>query len=461
MNDFRLTFGKHKGEMFKSTPLNYQKWLLEQDWFKPVNNEPNITNNTQILKISSNDIGDWSDLYDILQEKRFPFFEFEGDLEIYASNWDDEDTKRLKTIFKRLISVSGDLEIDAESPLTSLGSLTNIGGNFSIQGCPDLDRLTSLGNLKKVGGSISIYDTYVKTLNKLEFVGGGLCLNNMINSLGNLKKVGDSIHLDESELLEIYTRSEILKMVEIGGTLYGDDIVKLSYKDFDNNWNNLQDFLIKENISTYIIKDDLDLSNTKIKNLGHGCLRKVEGNLNLSNTKIENLNGLLRVGGELNLSECNVEIIEGLISVGGELNLKNMSLFKPFDEDDFDNTVPEEGFFPSSSTLISVGGKITLYGGDIYNEENFKIKKGRYERLMFRSTPLCYQFNIIGEEKLDDLKPEIVYNNHDDNDYYEKLTQSYDRYGQSYEKFGGYNGYSDDEIWDIFEGDPENSWNID
>jgi len=36
-----------------------------------------------------------------------------------------------------------------------------------------------------------------------------------------------------------------------------------------------------------------------------------------------------------------------------------------------------------------------------------------------------------------------------------------DDYGTSYEKYGGYNGWSDDVIDDAFEGDPENTWNVD
>jgi hypothetical protein len=37
----------------------------------------------------------------------------------------------------------------------------------------------------------------------------------------------------------------------------------------------------------------------------------------------------------------------------------------------------------------------------------------------------------------------------------------HDDYGNSYEKYGGYNGWSDDVIDDAFEGDPENTWNVD
>jgi hypothetical protein len=34
MKDFTLKFGKFNGQMFLSTPLSYQSWLLSQDWFK-------------------------------------------------------------------------------------------------------------------------------------------------------------------------------------------------------------------------------------------------------------------------------------------------------------------------------------------------------------------------------------------------------------------------------------------
>ena len=36
-----------------------------------------------------------------------------------------------------------------------------------------------------------------------------------------------------------------------------------------------------------------------------------------------------------------------------------------------------------------------------------------------------------------------------------------DSYGTSYEKYNGINGWSDDAIDDAFEGDPENTWNVD
>ncbi len=36
-----------------------------------------------------------------------------------------------------------------------------------------------------------------------------------------------------------------------------------------------------------------------------------------------------------------------------------------------------------------------------------------------------------------------------------------DDYGSSGEKYGWYNGWSDDAIDDAFEGDPMNTWNVD
>jgi hypothetical protein len=40
MTNFTLKFGKYKGQMFLSTPVSYQQWLLNQDWFKMPSSEP-------------------------------------------------------------------------------------------------------------------------------------------------------------------------------------------------------------------------------------------------------------------------------------------------------------------------------------------------------------------------------------------------------------------------------------
>lgn len=38
--NFELRFGKYKGQMFLSTPVSYQNWLLNQEWFKIPKSQP-------------------------------------------------------------------------------------------------------------------------------------------------------------------------------------------------------------------------------------------------------------------------------------------------------------------------------------------------------------------------------------------------------------------------------------
>ena len=49
MKNFILKFGKHKGEMFLSTPSSYQNWLLNQDWFKMPNDAVVVDNDSYAL----------------------------------------------------------------------------------------------------------------------------------------------------------------------------------------------------------------------------------------------------------------------------------------------------------------------------------------------------------------------------------------------------------------------------
>ena len=44
---------------------------------------------------------------------------------------------------------------------------------------------------------------------------------------------------------------------------------------------------------------------------------------------------------------------------------------------------------------------------------------------------------------------------------YRGFDASWDDYGQSCEKYGDYNGWSDDLINDVFGGEPEATWNVD
>jgi hypothetical protein len=63
-------------------------------------------------------------------------------------------------------------------------------------------------------------------------------------------------------------------------------------------------------------------------------------------------------------------------------------------------------------------------------------------------------------EDVEEVEEEIDVDSFDktqDDDNYDV----YDEYGNSGEKYGWYNGWSDDAIDDAFEGDPENTWNVD
>ena len=73
--------------------------------------------------------------------------------------------------------------------------------------------------------------------------------------------------------------------------------------------------------------------------------------------------------------------------------------------------------------------------------------------------------NCIPDFKLSDLAEQVrlqkmntiqadIEDDHDPYDYD-------DNYGGSGEKYGWYNGWSDDAIDDAFEGDPMNTWNVD
>jgi hypothetical protein len=66
-------------------------------------------------------------------------------------------------------------------------------------------------------------------------------------------------------------------------------------------------------------------------------------------------------------------------------------------------------------------------------------------------TRLLYLNEVTEDDDFDDCE-----DCNDNNDY-----DSIDDYGKSGEKYGWYKGWSDDVIDDAFEGDPENTWNVD
>ena len=103
-----------------------------------------------------------------------------------------------------------------------------------------------------------------------------------------------------------------------------DDIRKIDFQIFNNDWNVLQKFLERRGNPPYIITGDLDLFNSNIKSLGN--LQSVGDNLYLNSTKIESLGNLQSVGGHLDLFGTKIESLGNLQSVGGYLNLNNTNI---------------------------------------------------------------------------------------------------------------------------------------
>jgi hypothetical protein len=96
-----------------------------------------------------------------------------------------------------------------------------------------------------------------------------------------------------------------------------EQILRIPFAVFDNNWDDLQRFLDRRGNPPYEITDNLDLSETRIESLGN--LTSVGGDLDLYGVNIEDLGNLTSVGGELDLRDTDIKSLGNLTSVGGDL----------------------------------------------------------------------------------------------------------------------------------------------
>ena len=160
----------------------------------------------------------------------------------------------------------GDLDL-SESPIKTLGKLESVGGSLYLGDCTSL---IDLGKIETVGVSLYLRNcTSLIDLGKLQRVGGNLNLVNCtsLTSLGKLQSVGGYLNL---RICTSLTSLEGLQTV--GGDLNLDDCTSLKSL---------------EGLQT--VGGYLDLFNcTSLISLGN--LQKVEGNLDLINcVKIESL----------------------------------------------------------------------------------------------------------------------------------------------------------------------------
>ena len=122
-----------------------------------------------------------------------------------------------------------------------------------------------------------------------------------------------------------------------------NEILKIPFAVFNNNWVDLQLFLKHRGNPPYEITDDLNLSFSKTESLGN--LTSVEGDLSLHISTIKDLGNLTSVGGYLYLYGSKIEDLGKLKYVGGDLILKHTTLLEKYTEEEI-------------RSMIEIGGNI-------------------------------------------------------------------------------------------------------
>ena len=154
-----------------------------------------------------------------------------------------------------------------------------------------------------------------------------------------------------------------------------NDILKIPFAAFNNNWNDLQLFLKHRGNPPYEITGDLDLGYSEIEDLGN--LTSVGGNLDLYNcTNLTSLGNLTSVGGHLGLSYSNVKSLGNLTSVGGSLGLYNCTNLTALG-----NLTSVGGELDLSFCEIESLGNLTSVGGNLYLKHTPLSKKYTEEEI--------------------------------------------------------------------------------
>ena len=100
-----------------------------------------------------------------------------------------------------------------------------------------------------------------------------------------------------------------------------ENLLKIPYTVFNNDWDQLQQFLERRGNPRYELVGDVKLLNRKdISDLGN--LVRVDGNLSLYWSSIQSLGSLVRVYGYLDLRETSIKSLGNLVRVDGYLDLR-------------------------------------------------------------------------------------------------------------------------------------------
>jgi len=145
-----------------------------------------------------------------------------------------------------------------------------------------------------------------------------------------------------------------------------DNIRKIDFDIFNNDWALLQKFLERRGNPPYIIRGNVDLTEISIKSLGN--LVGVIGNLNLGNNKtLEDLGSLEFVENILYLHNTNIKSLGSIKYVGGDLILRNS------DAESLGNLESVGGYFNLKNSYINSLGNLKSVGGN-FDARTYRLK---------------------------------------------------------------------------------------
>ncbi len=147
-----------------------------------------------------------------------------------------------------------------------------------------------------------------------------------------------------------------------------EKILRIPFAAFGNKWEVLQKFLEKRGFPPYEITDDLNLSFSKVEDLGN--LISVGGNLYLEGSEIKSLGKLTSVGGSLDLRGSGIKDLGKLKYVGGDLYMDN-------------------SYVESLGNLTSVGGDLYMVNSDVKSLGNLTSVGGSLDLI---DTPLSRKY---------------------------------------------------------------------
>ena len=121
-----------------------------------------------------------------------------------------------------------------------------------------------------------------------------------------------------------------------------DEMLRIDFDVFKNDWNKLENFLRKINNPQFIILNDLILYDDVFVKFPN--LIKVDGKVKVLSHTVTSLNNLEYVNGDLDLNRCvNLTSLGNLKSVGGHLYLFETPLSKKYSEEEIRQMVNIKG----------------------------------------------------------------------------------------------------------------------